>query len=61
MKFILFAFCIIYLLLRYRASHFYKSQCVKHTSEIGFVLGTIFSALTDGFVWYGIFKITDLL
>lgn len=61
MKFILFAICIIYLLLRYRASHFYKSQCVKHTSEVGFALGTILSALIDGFVWYGILKLTDLL
>ena len=61
MKWILFAICIIYLWLRYRASHFFKSQCVKYTSELGFALGTFLSALTDGFVWYSIFKITDLL
>ena len=60
MKWILFAICIIHLLLRYRASHVYKSRCVKHTSEVGFALGTIFSALTDGLVWYGILKITGL-
>ena len=60
MKWILFAICIIYLLLKYRASHIYKSRCVKHTNELGFALGTVFIALTDALVWYGIFKITGL-
>ena len=60
MEWISFAICIVWLLLKYRASHIYKSECVKHTSEVGFALGSIFSAITDGLAWYGIFRITGL-
>ena len=61
MKFIIFAICIIKLLLGYIANHVYKSRCIKHTSKVGFALGTIFSALVDGFAWYYILKLSDLL
>ena len=60
MKVFILVLCVLYLFLRYRADHTYKSMCVKHTSEFGFMLGSFFSAIIDCVCWYWIFRIIGL-
>jgi hypothetical protein len=62
MKMVILIVCVILLFCYYRTAHIYKSE---HTGiskyNIGFVLGTIVTAAINGFAWYYIFKMMDIL
>ena len=54
--------CVIVLFCYYITAHMYKSE---HTgisaNNIGFILGTIVTALINGFAWYYIFKMMTII
>ena len=62
MKAIVLTICVILLFCFYRTQHIYKSE---HTGiskyNIGFIVGTIITALINGFAWYYIFKIITII
>lgn len=62
MKIVILIVCVILLFCFYRTQHIYKSE---HTgisaNNIGFILGTIVTALINGFAWYYIFKIMTII
>ena len=60
MKVFILVLCVLLLFLRYREYHIFKSRCMEHTSEFGFVLGSFFGAIIDGVCWYWIFRIIGL-
>ena len=59
--------CVIVLFCYYRTAHIYKLDIYKseHTgisvNNIGFILGTIVTALINGFAWYYIFKMMTII
>lgn len=61
MKWIILIVCAVYLFLAGRAKHIYKKSCVPHTNELGFMLGSAFSYITEGVAWYGLFKCMSLI
>jgi len=61
MNWIIFTICLVWIVLSGRAKHIYKSKLVPHTSEAGFMLGSIFSTITDGVAFYWLFKCINLL
>ena len=56
MKWIILIVCAVYLFSAGRAKHIYKKRCVPHTNELGFMLGSAFSYITEGVAWYELFK-----
>ena len=61
MNIVLLIICLIWLTLSNRAEHVYKSRCVPHSNELGFVIGSILCAILDGIAWYWLFKMIKLL
>lgn len=61
MKWITLIVCAVYLFLAGRAKHIYKKECVPHTNDLGFMLGSVISYLTEGAAWYGLFKCMSLI
>lgn len=62
MKIVILIVCVILLFCFYRAQHIYKSE---HTDasiyDIGYIFGTILTAAINGFAWYYIFKMMEIL
>ena len=62
MKMVILIVCVILLFSYYTTAHIYKSE---HTGiskyNIGFMLGTITTAAINGFAWYYIFKMMEIL
>lgn len=61
MKWIIIGICLAYIILSQRTKHVYKSKLVPHTSETGFVLGSIFNAIMDALAYYWLFKCIDII
>lgn len=62
MKTVLLIICVIWIFLHYRTNHIYKSKYMGYsTTDIPFMLGTIVSAVSNGFAWYYIFKIMEII
>ena len=61
MKWIIIGICLVYIILSQRAKHVYKSKLVPHTSETGFVLGSIVGAITEALAYYGLFKCIKII
>lgn len=62
MKIVILIACVILLFCNYKTTHIYKSE---HTGiskyNIGFIFGTIVTAAINGFAWYYIFKMMEIL
>lgn len=62
MKIVILIVCVLLLFCFYRAQHIYKSE---HTDtsiySIGYIFGTILTAAINGFAWYYIFKMMEIL
>lgn len=61
MKWIIISICIAYIILSQSTKHVYKSKFVPHTSETGFVLGSILNAIIDVLAYYGLFKCIEII
>jgi hypothetical protein len=62
MKIVILIVCVILLFCSYRTQHMYKSEHVGiSANNIGFILGTIVTALINGFAWYYIFKMMTII
>lgn len=61
MKWIIISICLVYIILSQRAKHVYKSKLVPHTSETGFLLGSIFGAIIDALAYYWLFKCIEII
>ena len=61
MKWIIISICLVYIILSQRAKHVYKSKLVRHTSETGFALGSIFGAIIDALAYYWLFKCIEII
>lgn len=60
MKWIIIGICLAYIILSQRTKHVYKSK-LPHTSETGFVLGSIFNAIMDALAYYWLFKCIEII
>ena len=60
MNYVLLFLSIIWLIMSYYTKHVYKTECVSHSNNFGFALGSIFGVLTDGVAWYCLFKLIKL-
>ena len=62
MKTILLILCVILLFCFYGTVHIYKSEYTGiSANNIGFILGTIVTAAINGFAWYYIFKMMEII
>ena len=62
MKIVILIACVIVLFCFYRTQHMYKSDRTGISKyNIGFILGTIITALINGFAWYYIFKMMTII
>jgi hypothetical protein len=62
MKIVILIVCVIVLFCYYRAAHIIKSDYTGiSANNIGFILGTILTALINGFAWYYIFKMITII
>ena len=62
MKIVILIACVILLFCYYRASHIYKSEIIGISKyNIGFIIGTILTAVINGFAWYYIFKMMTII
>ena len=61
MEWIIISICLAYIILSQRAKHVYKSKLVPHTSETGFVLGSIFCAIMDALAYYWLFRCIEII
>ncbi len=61
MEWIIISICLAYIILSERAKHVYKSKIVPHTSETGFVLGSIFGAIMDALAYYLLFRCIEII
>ena len=61
MKWIIISICLVFINLSQRAKHVYKSRLVPHSSETGFVLGSIFGAIIDALAYYWLFMCIEII
>jgi len=62
MKIAILIVCVILLFCFYRTQHIYKSEYTGISKyNIGFIFGTIVTAVINGFAWYYIFKMMEII
>ena len=61
MDWLIFMACGIWIILSSLSKHAYKSECVPHTSEFGFFMGSVAGTILDGIAWYYLFKSVSIL
>jgi hypothetical protein len=59
---ILLILCVILLFCFYTTNHIYKSEYTGISKyNIGFIFGTIVTVVINGFAWYYIFKMMEII
>jgi hypothetical protein len=51
----------LFIFLSSYSKYVYKSKCVPHTSEFGFIMGSVAGTILDGIAWYYLFKSVSIL